>query len=185
MKMEFTLTTERLRMRQLTQDDFADLCEMLYDSDVMCAWEHTFTETQVQEWIDRQFERYERTGVGVWAAIEKETNAMVGQFGLVWAEIEGEVVLELVYMLKKNHWGKGFAVEGGKACLDYAFGEMGVDKVYAPIRPENQSSRKVAEKLGFEVIGEYIKHYNGKEMPHLIYVLPRERSANVKRMCEQ
>jgi len=173
--MEFILTTERMLLRQLTQNDFSDLCEMLYDPDVMCAWEHTFTEMQVQEWIDRQFERYERTGVGVWAAIEKETNVMVGQFGLVWADIEGETVLELVYMLKKKHWGKGFAIEGAKGCLDYAFGKMGVDKVYAPIRPENLSSRKVAENLGFEVTGEYIKHYNGKEMPHLIYVLPRER----------
>ena len=171
--MEFSLKTERLGLRQLTQDDFADLCEMLYDSDVMYAWEHTFTETQVQEWIDRQFVRYEQTGVGVWAAVEKATGEMVGQFGLVRTNIEGEDVLELTYMLKKTHWGKGFAVEGGKACLDYAFGEMGVDKVYASIRPENQSSRKVAENLGFEMRGEYIKYYNGKNMLHLIYVLDK------------
>ena len=171
--MEFFLKTERLGLRQLTQDDFADLCEMLYDSAVMYAWEHTFTETQVQEWIDRQFVRYAQTGVGVWAAVEKETDEMVGQFGLVQTNIEGEDVLELTYMLKKTHWGKGFAVEGGKACLDYAFSEMGVDKVYASIRPENQSSRKVAENLGFEMRGEYIKYYNGKNMLHLIYVLDK------------
>jgi hypothetical protein len=33
--MEFSLSTVRLILRQLTQDDFADLCEMLYDPDVM------------------------------------------------------------------------------------------------------------------------------------------------------
>jgi RimJ/RimL family protein N-acetyltransferase len=76
-------------------------------------------------------------------------------------------------MLKKTQWGKGFAIEGSKACLDYAFNIMGVDKVYAPIRPENQASRNVAEKLGFKVSGEYIKHYNGKDMLHLIYVFSR------------
>ena len=171
--MEFTLLTERLILRRLIQDDFADLYDMLHDSDVMYAWEHTFNETQVQEWIDCQFGRYEQTGVGVFVAIEKETSKIVGQFGLVWEDIEGEKVLELVYMLKKDYVGKGFAVEGSKACLDYAFNEMGVDKIYAPIRPENQSSRKVAEKLGFNVRGEYIKHYNGKDMPHLIYVLDK------------
>ena len=171
--MEFTLLTERLILRRLTQDDFADLWEMLSDPEVMYAWEHTFNETQVQEWIDTQFERYDETGVGVFAAIAKETGKMVGQFGLVWAEIEGENVLELTYMLKKAYFGKGFAVEASKACLDYAFNEMGVAKVYAPIRPENQPSRKVAEKLGFSVRGKYIKHYNGKDMPHLIYVLDK------------
>lgn len=77
-------------------------------------------------------------------------------------------------MLKKNYWHKGFAVEGGKACLDYAFNEMGVNKVYAPIRPENQLSRKVAEKLGAKVCGEYIKHYNDKDMLHLIYVFEKD-----------
>jgi len=45
--MEFTLSTERLILRRLTQDDFADLCEMLCDPAVMYAWEHTFTEAQV------------------------------------------------------------------------------------------------------------------------------------------
>ena len=167
------IETERLILRQLRQDDFADLCEMLQDPDVMQAWEHTFSEFQVQEWIDRQFKRYEQTGVGVWTAIEKETGAIVGQIGLVWADIKGKNVLELTYMLKKTHWGKGFAIEGGKACLDYAFYEMNVDKVYAPIRPENQTSRNVAERLGFELHDEYTKHYNGKDMFHLVYVISR------------
>jgi RimJ/RimL family protein N-acetyltransferase len=172
--MEFTLLTERLILRRLMEDDFADLSEMLFDPDVMYAWEHTFNETQVQEWIDNQFGRYKQTGVGVFAAIEKETGKMVGQFGLVWGDIEGENVLELTYMLKKSHFGKGFAVEASKACLDHAFNEIGVDKIYAPVRPENRSSRIVAENLGFKVCGEYVIHYNGKDMPHLFYVLDKK-----------
>ena len=110
--MDSIITTERLILRRLTQDDFVDLCEMLQDSDVMYAWEHVFSAEQVQEWLDRQRERYKKAGVGIWAAVEKETSEIVGQIGLVWSEIEGEKVLELSYMLKKAHWNKGFAVEG-------------------------------------------------------------------------
>ena len=62
--------------------------------------------------------------------------------------------MELEYMLKKAYWHKGFTNEGGKACLEYAFNKIGTDKVYASIRPENQPSRKVAEKLGAKVYGE-------------------------------
>jgi len=171
--MESIITTERLILRRLTQDDFADLCEMLQDLDVMHAWEHTFSDEQVQEWLDRQLGRYAETGVGIWAAIEKDTGEMVGQIGLVWTAIEDEEALELAYMLKKACWHKGFATEGGGACLDYAFDKMGIDKVYAPIRPENQASRKAAESLGFKVRGEYVKYYNGKNMPHLIYVMEK------------
>jgi RimJ/RimL family protein N-acetyltransferase len=164
------ITTERLILCELVQNDFIDLCEMLQDIDVVSAWEHTFTEEQVQEWLEHQFERYETKGVGLWAVIEKETGKMVGQMGLVWSDIEGEEVLELAYMLKKVHWGRGFAIEGGATCLDYALNEIGVQKVYIPIRPENQASKRVAEKLGFSVQSEYIKHYNGKDMVHLVYV---------------
>ena len=172
-EMESIITTERLTLRRLTQDDYADLCEMLQDADVMYAWEHIFSESQVQEWLDRQLERYTETGIGFWAAIEQETGEMVGQIGLAWVDIEGERVLELEYMLKKAHWHKGFVTEGGKGCLNYAFNKMGVGKVYAPIRPENHASRKAAENLGFKVCGEYVKHYNGKDMSHLIYVIEK------------
>jgi len=168
--METIITTDRLLLRQMNQNDFADLCEMLQDRDVMYAWEHTFSVPQVQEWLDRQLERYENTDIGYWAATDKKTGDMIGQIGLVWADINGENVLELAYMLKKTFWNKGFAVEGGRACLDYAFKIMGVGKVYAPIRPENKMSRNVVEKLGFEVRGEHIIHYNGKDMLHLVYV---------------
>ena len=168
--METIITTDRLLLRQMNQTDFTDLCEMLQDADVMYAWEHTFSALQVQEWLDRQLDRYENAGVGYWVAMDKETGDIIGQMGLVWADINGENVLELAYMLKKTFWNKGFAVEGGRACLDYAFKIMGVGKVYAPIRPENKRSRNVVEKLCFEVCGEHVIHYNGKDMLHLVYV---------------
>ena len=171
--MNTTIETSRLFFRELTNDDFKDLCEMLQDVDVTYAWEHTFSEPQVQEWLDRQFGRYKKDGVGVFAMIEKETGVMVGQGGLIWTEINGAKVLEVSYMLKKVHWHKGFAVEGAKGLIDYAFSEMSVDKIYMPIRPENSASRKVAEKLGAKVNGEYIKNYNNKDMLHLIYVLDK------------
>jgi len=168
--MEIIITTERLLLRKMNQNDFTDLCEMLQDADVMYAWEHTFSVQQVQEWLDRQLDRYTSTGVGFWAATDKKTGDMIGQIGLAWADINGENVLELAYMLKKTFWNKGFAVEGSRACLDYAFKTMGVNKIYAPIRPENKMSRNVVEKLGFEVRGEYVIHYNNKDMLHLVYV---------------
>jgi len=168
--MEPIVITERLVLREMLQDDFEDLREMLQDPDVMCAWEHTFSDAQVQGWLDRQFERY-RAGAGFWAVVEKRTGEMVGQAGLVWTDVNGERVLELAYMLKKDHWGKGFAVEGSRACLAYAFEKMGIDKVYATVRPENLASVKVAERLGFKVCGKFVKNYDGKEMRHLIYTI--------------
>ena len=171
--MGFVIETNRLFLRELAQTDFADLCEMLQDLDVMYAWEHTFSDIQAQEWLDRQLERYEKSGVGFWAAIEKESGKMVGQIGLIWSDIGNVKVLEPGYILKKAYWHRGFALEGAKACVEYAFNEMGFDKIYLSIRPENISSLKIAEKLGAKVSDKHYMHYNGKDMLHLIYTIEK------------
>ena len=61
------LETERLRLRRMTQDDFPALCRILQDPDVMYAYEHAFSDEEVQEWLDRQLSRYAQYGFGLWA----------------------------------------------------------------------------------------------------------------------
>ena len=171
--MNFIIETERLFLRKLVQTDFTDLCEILQDIEVMYAWEHAFSDAQAQEWLDRQLERYEERGVGYWAAIEKESGKMVGQIGLTWSEIDNAKVLEPGYILKKAYWHKGFALEGAKACVDYAFNEMGIREIYISIRPENIASLKVAEKLGAKINGKHYVYCNDKDMLHLVYTIKK------------
>jgi RimJ/RimL family protein N-acetyltransferase len=171
--MDFLIETDRLLLRRFVQADFDDLCEMLQDLDVMSAWEHTFSDAQVQDWLDRQLERYKKCSVGYWAAVEKESGKIIGQIGLVWSELSGETVLEPGYILKKACWHKGFALEGAKACVDYAFNEVGVKNIYISIRPENIASLKIAEKLGAKISGKHYVHYNNKDMLHLVYTMEK------------
>ena len=74
--------TERLLLREMGQEDFKDLAEILQNPKVMYAYEHDFTNEDVQIWLNRQIDRYRRYGFGLWALILKETNEMVGQAGL-------------------------------------------------------------------------------------------------------
>ena len=46
------LETERLVLREMEQGDFADLAEILQDPEVMYAYEHDFTDADVQAWLD-------------------------------------------------------------------------------------------------------------------------------------
>ncbi len=48
----------------------------------MYAYEHAYSDAEVQEGIDKQFQRYEEYGFGVWAVILKETGTLIGQCGL-------------------------------------------------------------------------------------------------------
>ena len=52
------LETKRLLLRELEPEDRKDLAEILQDPQVMYAYEHEFTDDDVQAWLDRQLERY-------------------------------------------------------------------------------------------------------------------------------
>jgi len=168
-KQSIMLESERLIFRKITTDDFDNLADILRNPDVMYVWEHTFSDEQINKWIEAQILRYRDHVVGYFAAIQKDTGAFVGQMGLLWSDFDELRALEIGYMLKREYWGMGFATEGAAALTQYAFTEIGLNKVYSSIRPENKRSIRVAERIGMKPDGSFIKQYNGKEMEHIIY----------------
>lgn len=163
------LETERLLLRRLGQKDFEAVKPMLADPEVMAAWEHSFSDEEITGWIAAQKERYRTTGAGYYAAVLKETGEIVGQIGLLWNEIEGKQRLEVAYILQKAYWHRGLASEGARACVAYAFETFGVKAVYAAVRPENTASAAVAERIGMKRVGQFVKVYREKPMPHDLY----------------
>lgn len=163
------LETARMHFRRLQENDLAALRPILGDAQTMYAWEYGFTDEQIAEWIERAQKRYQSCGCSYFAAIEKESGALIGLMGILPEEIDGEQFWGLGYILAREYWGMGYATEGVSAWMQYAFEKLGTEQVIAEIRPENTASRKVAEGLGMKIVGEFTKHHHGKEMPHLIY----------------
>ena len=62
------LETERLYLREIACSDFDDLKDMLQDTEVMYAWEYTFSDAEVSEWIDKNLARYKTSGLGYFIA---------------------------------------------------------------------------------------------------------------------
>lgn len=169
-----TIETERLTLRQFKDTDTSALYEIMRKPGVMYAWGHGFTFEETQKWLARQQTRYQHNGLGYMAVILKDNGALIGQAGLLDNVIEGQPVTEIGYIFDDAVWGNGYATEAAKALVQAAFNKLGIDKLYCTMRPENMPSVKVAERLGFQLKGEYIKVYNRIIMPHLIYVLERD-----------
>ena len=93
------LQTERLILRELTQTDIVDLCEILQDEQTMYAYEHAFLDEEVQCWFDSQLVRYNKYGFGLWAVIEKESQKMIGNIGITMQPYGSEQVHEIGYLL--------------------------------------------------------------------------------------
>ena len=164
------LETERLYLREMNRSDFESLCKILQDKVAMYAYEGAFSDDEVQEWLDRQISRYQKWNFGLWAVILKETDEMIGQCGLTMQPWKDEEVLEIGYLFNRLYWHKGYATEAAKACKKYAFEVLKTEEVCSIIRDTNIASQNVAIRNGMTMVGTWIKHYKGIDMPHYLYV---------------
>ena len=163
------LETERLYLREMNQNDYGDLAEILQNPKVMYAYEHDFSDNDVQEWLDRQVERYQKYGFGLWAMILKNTGEMIGQAGLTIQPYKDKEVLEIGYLLKESFWHNGYASEAASGCKRYAFEQLNRDKVYSIIKSDNYASMKVAKSMGMKKEDELITQYYNGDMLHYLY----------------
>lgn len=170
------LETERLFLRQMEQADYQALAKMLQDPEVMYAYEHDYSDQDVQDWLDKQLERYENdNGLGLWSVILKETGEMIGQNGIVMQEWDGRRVPEIGYLFQKKHWHNGYATEAAVGCKNYAFNQLNIDEVFSIIRDTNIASQNVAKRNGMTICGQFIKNYYGKNLPHLVFSVKRKK----------
>lgn len=168
------IESERLILKKINQYDYNEIANILQDIDVMYAWEKSFTDEEVKVWIDENLKRYDNEGYSYLLALNKENNEVIGVMGPLVEKIKDESFLGVAYILNKKSWGRGYAVEGVKACIDYAFNNLNTTKVIAQIRTNNLKSIRVAEKLNMKKVDKFIKIYDGKEMEHLIYSIDIE-----------
>lgn len=167
------LETPRLRLRRLTEGDYDNLCGILQDKKAMYAYEHAFSDEEVRDWLDRQFARYRDDGFGLWAVCLKDSGEFVGQCGITMQQWGERTVPEIGYLFRRDRWGNGYASEAARACRRYAFDTLGLPEIFSIIRHENTASRRVAERNGMEICGEFMKHYCGLDIPHLVYGVKR------------
>jgi RimJ/RimL family protein N-acetyltransferase len=165
------IQSERLNFRKIEDSDFEIIAAIMRDAGVQKIWEHYFSDDDVREWIARRKKGYETNGIDYLLAINKLSQEVVGQVGLLKENIEGEEVWGIGYILMSGYYGNGYATEGAKAMADYAFNTLKATKIICDIRPMNKSSIAVVKRIGMIETGMYIKKYRGQEMPHLIYAL--------------
>ena len=146
--MSAVLETPRLRLREMQPDDLDFVAAMLGDPEVMRYYPRVQSRADAQGWLDRQRKRYIDDGHGLWLVLEKETGTPVGQVGLVMQEVEGARRPEVGWLLHRPYWGRGYATEAGCAVREAAFERWRYPMVISLIRPVNEPSRRVAERVG-------------------------------------
>jgi len=165
------LQTPRLRLRELTPQDADAVAQVLSDPETMRHYPAPYDRAGVEQWIERNRQRYQNDGVGLWAMELKQTEEVIGDCGILLQQVEGERFYEIGYHLRRDQWHQGLATEAAIACRDWAFAHLKTNRLISLIRPENLPSRRVAERNGMTLW----KEVNWRGLPHCVYSIERAR----------
>lgn len=149
------IETERLFLREMKENDFDALYEVLAVSDIMRHYPYTFDESRVRNWIQRNIERYRIFGFGLWAVCLKETGEMIGDCGLTMQLIDGEIKPEIGYHIRADKQRNGYAKEAAIAVRDWTFNNTPFQIVYSYMKYTNEPSVKTAISYGCKQVDEY------------------------------
>jgi RimJ/RimL family protein N-acetyltransferase len=114
----------------------------------------------------------------IYAVFDRETGRLVGGIGL-YARI-GPDALEVGYWIRRSDAGRGLATEATHALTHAGFGVPGISRLEIHTDPRNLASRRVPEKLGYELTalreGVY-RTPDGERRDTAIYELGRSTTA--------
>lgn len=150
-----TIKTNRLVLRSFI---IGDTSSMFYnwagDRDVCqyMAWPQRKSLEETQNIIEKVIKAYTKPSYYQWNVTLKENNESIGIAGLSIVD-EGYLCGGVSYCIGKNYWGKGIATEVLKAVLDFAFNEVGFNRIEAYHSINNPSSGRVMEKAGMTFEG--------------------------------
>jgi ribosomal-protein-alanine N-acetyltransferase len=154
---DIILETQRLTLRRQQASDVAPLVDLWTDPEVT----RYMGGPRDRDWLQSVFEETAQNPYAerydLWPVVEKETCQVVGHCGLLEKEVQGSAEIELNYILATSAWGKGYATEIGQALREYAFREMGVERLIALIDPQNASSARVALRIGMRLEREIVR----------------------------
>jgi RimJ/RimL family protein N-acetyltransferase len=155
--MDHIIETPRLFLRELTLNDASDLSLVLSDEESMRHYPHSFSQDEVRKWIERNIKRYKNDGFGLWAVIRKQDNRFLGDCGITFQNIDGEILPEIGFHIIKTYCNKGYATEAADACKRYAIESLGFKSIYSYSEKGNIASQKVSTKIGMKRVKTFIK----------------------------
>jgi len=150
------LETERLVLRPFFERDREPFVAMNSDPEVMRYFPEVMSRAEANALMGRIEAARSRAGYSLLAAALKDSGEFIGFIGLLPIEeplksaLRGRPDTEIGWRLAREHWGKGYAPEGARACLDFAWDVLNAPEVVAITYHGNAQSIRVMEKIGME-----------------------------------
>lgn len=149
-KNKYIFTSERLGFRNWKTADSNEFAKINADKNVMKHFPSTLSEKETKSFIKRLKKHFEVREYNYFATEVLKTGELIGFIGLAYQTYETDFcpATDIGWRLKFSSWGNGYATEGAKRCLKYAFNELNLDMVISTCTIQNSSSENVMKKIG-------------------------------------
>ena len=170
MPHDIILETERLIIREHVLSDAPFFFTLNSNYNVVKYTEDSSFKTieEAEKIVQYVINQYKENGYGRWLVTEKETGNPIGWCGLKFHTDTKET--DIGYRLLESAWGKGYATESAKACIDYGFKHFNLNRIIGDAMKENTASINVFKKLGMT----YLKDSLLDNIESVVYELKKE-----------
>ena len=165
------LRTERLGFGFWSRDDFPLAMTLWGDPQVTRLFGGPFHESEVRRRLEREINNHSLHGFQYWPLFRLADGEHIGCAGL--RPCERPATLELGFHLRPAYWRAGFGGEAARAIIAHAFEVLEVGALFAGHHPENEASRALLTRLGFQFIGA--EYYEPTGEMHPSYLLNNDQ----------
>lgn len=110
------------------------------------------------------------------AVTRRSDGALIGGIGLHIESVD-EGRASLGFVIHPKQWMRGYATEAARGLIDFAFSELGLERVEATCDVDNAASSRVLEKVGMTKQGRLRQHLrlSGNDRDCWLYSIVRRR----------
>ena len=170
---EYLIKTERLGLRNWKESDIDPMTKYLnQDPVVMEFFPYLKTKPETAKFVERMQVHCTEHGFCYFAVDRLDQDEFIGFIGLMHQTYESDYTpcVDIGWRLKTAAWGQGFATEGAKACLDFAFKKANLEEIYSIASVGNVNSENVMKKIGMQKVKEmdFVKLLNFPELKRCV-----------------
>ncbi len=153
----YIFKSERIGFRNWTNEDLDEFAILNSDEEVMEHFPKTLTSYEVRDLIIKLKKHFSENGFTYYAVEVLDSREFIGMIGLAFQEYKTRFTpaIDIGWRLNRKAWGKGYATEGAKRCLEYGFNELDIKKIISVCTINNRKSENVMKKIGMTKIGEF------------------------------
>ncbi|RYD59560.1 MAG: N-acetyltransferase [Sphingobacteriales bacterium] len=154
---KYIFTSERLGFREWCDDDAEAMTAINTDPEVMEFFPSTQSSDHTKDFIKRMKAQYQDKGYCYFAVDLLEAGTLIGFIGISEQKFESDFTPcnDIGWRLKPSEWYKGYATEGAKRCLEYAFDALEMEKIYSIAPAVNKRSEAVMSKIDMRKVMEF------------------------------